>query len=113
LKGIALQQLQTNLQNIQYLIIDEYSFVGQSLFGWIDCRCRQATGLADQAFGGLSVILVGARVMLTMNMWTEVGLCNGALGTVLDFVYADGQTPPALPICVLVQFDEQYNGPSL
>ena len=59
LKGIALQQLQSNLQNIQYLIIDEYSFVGQSLFGWIDSRCRQATGLADQGFGGISVILVG------------------------------------------------------
>lgn len=54
-----MQQLQSNLQNIQYLIIDEYSFVGQSLFGWIDCRCRQATGLANQAFDGLSVILVG------------------------------------------------------
>ena len=45
-----------------------------------------------------------------MNIWTKVGLCNGALGTVSDFVYADGQTPPALPICVLVQFDEDYRG---
>ena len=48
-----------------------------------------------------------------MNIWTKVGLCNGALGTVLDFVYANGQTPPVLPICVLVQFDEDYTGPSL
>ena len=65
LKGIALQQLQSYLQNIQYLIIDEYSFVGQSLFGWIDCRCRPATGLANQAFGGLSVILVGDIAQLS------------------------------------------------
>lgn len=36
LKGIALSQLQDNLANVNYLIIDEYSFVGQSLFGWID-----------------------------------------------------------------------------
>ena len=50
----------------------------------------------------------GARVMLTMNIWTKVGLCNGAPGTVLDFVHADGQTPSALRICVLVQFDEDY-----
>ena len=50
--------------------------------------------------------------MLTTNLWTHVGLCNGALGTVLDFVYADGQQPPCLPICVLVQFDDEYNGPS-
>jgi len=65
LKGIALQQLQSNLQNIQYFIIDEYSFVSQSLFGWIDCRRRHATGLADQAFGGLSVILVGDIAQLS------------------------------------------------
>jgi len=48
-----------------------------------------------------------------MNIWTEVGLCNGALGNVLDFVYADGQNPPTLPISVIVQFDENYNDPSL
>ena len=59
LKGIALQQLQNDLQNIEYLIIDEYSFVGQSMFGWIDSRCRQATGAINKPFGGLSVILVG------------------------------------------------------
>ena len=262
LKGIPLQQLQSNLENVQYLIIDEYSFVGQSLLGWIDNRCRQATGRTDMTFGGISVILVGdiaqlppvgdkplyhsmpktekqiqgfflyhefkkvvkltvnqrvqgnnieqsnfreiltrarhgesnesdwhslisrtpdkvdnlndfeknsvrlcyhkekvaelnmtrlkslgqpiavikarhsigaqklsaddmgglepivylskgAKVMLTINLWTDVGLCNGALGTVLDFVYADGQQPPCLPICVLVQFDDEYKGPSV
>jgi len=59
LKGIALQQLHSNLENVDYLIIDEYSFVGQSLLGWIDSRCRQATGKAGKVFGGLSVILVG------------------------------------------------------
>ena len=51
--------------------------------------------------------------MLTMNLWTDVGLCNGALGTVLDFVYSDGQQPPCLPISVLVQFDDEYKGPSV
>ena len=54
----------------------------------------------------------GARVMLTMNIWANVGLCNGALGTVKNFVYAEGQVPPTLPISVLVQFDEGC-GPSL
>lgn len=54
-----MQQLQTNLENVQYLIIDEYSFVGQSLLGWIDSRCKQATGRTDLTFGGISVILVG------------------------------------------------------
>lgn len=262
LKGIPLQQLQTNVENVQYLIIDEYSFVGQSLLGWIDSRCRQVTGRTDTTFGGISVILVGdiaqlppvgdnplyhslpktekqmqsllmyyefkkvvkltvnqrvqghdieqsnfrelltracygdstmsdwqslifrtpdkvnniddfrkhsvricyhkekiaelnmsklkslneliamikarhscgaenlsaddmgglepaiylsegAKVMLTMNLWTDVGLCNGAVGTVLDFVYVEDQQPPCLPICVLVQFHEEYKGPSV
>lgn len=51
--------------------------------------------------------------MLTMNLWTEVGLCNGALGTIVDFVFAEGQQPPCLPVCVIIQFDETYNGPSV
>lgn len=59
LKRIALQQLQSDLENVDYLIMDEYSFVGQSSLGWIDSRCRQATGKAGEGFGGLSVILVG------------------------------------------------------
>ena len=53
-----MQLLQTNLENVQYLIIDEYSFVGQSLLGWIDSHCRQATGRTDTTFDGISVILV-------------------------------------------------------
>ena len=65
LKGIALQQLQSNLENVEYLIIDEYSLVGQGLLGWIDSRCRQATGLASRSFGGLSVIVVGDIAQLT------------------------------------------------
>lgn len=262
LKGTALHQLQSDLENVKYLIIDEYSFVGQGLFGWIDSRCRQATGKTNTPFGGISVLLFGdiaqlspvgdkvlyhlkpktekqtqgylmynqfnkvvnltvnqrvkgnnkeqsnfrallnkarngdlteadwhtlllktpqnvsniqefekssiklsyfkekvaelnmiklkalnepiaivkarhsngahnlssddvgglepviylargARVMLTMNIWTEVGLCNGALGTLVHFVYANGQQPPCLPICVIIQFDENYNGPSI
>ena len=51
--------------------------------------------------------------MLTMNLWTDVGLCNGAIGTVLDFVYAEGKQPPCFPIRVLVQFDEEYKGLSV
>ena len=32
--------------------------------------------------------------MLPMNVWTKVGFCNEALGTVFDFVDAKEQTPP-------------------
>ena len=41
------------------MIIDEYSVTGQKLFGWIDRRCRQATGKSVLPFGGLSLVLVG------------------------------------------------------
>lgn len=54
----------------------------------------------------------GAHVMLTMNLWTDAGLCNSATGVVLDFIYADTQQPPDLPIAVVVQFHD-YTGPSV
>ena len=53
----------------------------------------------------------GAHIMLTMNLWTGVGLCNGATGSVIDFIYADNQQPPDLPEAVIVKFDN-YRGPS-
>ena len=33
--------------------------LGQKMLGWIDRRCRQATGLIDELFGGKSIILLG------------------------------------------------------
>ena len=261
LAGQSLVRLQNNLKDINYIIIDEYSMLGQTLFGWIDRRCRQATGKTDEIFGGKSIILVGdhgqlppvadkplyhsrpsssigeqghiayfmftnvvklsvnqrvqgfnheqtqfrdllmrlrtgdcndedwnllltrqpskaqniaefhnatrlyftneevanfnfeqlsslnnpiaridarhssdvaknaspddmsgleptvflakgARIILTMNLWTDVGLCNGATGTVLDFIYANNQQPPNLPTAVVIKFDD-YKGPSI
>ncbi|XP_068697264.1 ATP-dependent DNA helicase PIF1-like [Montipora foliosa] len=197
LKGQALVRLQDKLQNIKYILIDEYSMLGQTLLGWIDKRCRQATGQQDEVFGNVSIILIGdpaqlppvadkpfsrqpsavpnlsefenamrlfygndqvatynydqllklrqpiaqiearhsspiakavsseeiygiiptlflatkASVMLTMNLWSEVGLCNGATGKVIDIIYADNHSPPNLPVAVIVQFDH-YTGPS-
>ncbi|XP_028413537.1 ATP-dependent DNA helicase PIF1-like [Dendronephthya gigantea] len=52
-----------------------------------------------------------ARVMLTMNLWSSVGLCNGATGTVVDIVYQNNHQPPDLPIAVIVDF-ENYRGPA-
>ena len=261
LTGESLVRLQNNLKGISYIIIDEYSMLGQAMLGWIDRRCRQATGKTDEVFGGLSIILVGdpgqlppvadktlyhskpmtplseqghlayhmftnviklsvnqrvqglnieqsqfrdllmrlrtgdctesdwqllltrqpnkaqnvsefddatrlyfsneevanynfeklsalhqpiarvharhssdlakkassdemsglepciflakgARVMLTVNLWTDVGLCNGATGTLIDFIYANNTEPPHLPEAVIVKFDK-YRGPSI
>ena len=50
--------------------------------------------------------------MLSANLWVEVGLVNGALGTVEAICYDDNQQPPDLPIAVMVKFDT-YAGPTL
>ena len=65
--------------------------------------------------GGLEPVVYiahGARVMLSANLWVEVGLVNGALGTVQAICYDDNQQPPDLPIAVMVKFDT-YAGPTL
>ena len=66
---------------------------------------------SDDAGGLEPVICIahGARVMLSANLWVEVGLVNGALGTV---EYEGDQRPPNLPIAVTVKFDS-YSGPTL
>ena len=261
LKGQSLCRLQESLSAIDYILIDEYSMLGQVTFGWIDKRCKQATGFHNKVLGGKSLILIGdpaqlppvadkpiyhtrpsnivgeqgyqtykmfdkvvkltvnqrvqgmtpeqvqfrdmllrlrkgdsqekdwrlllsrqpsqisdltefedamrlfytkeqvanynskqltklqqpvacinarhssavakkmnpddmsgleqivflakgAKVMLTMNLWPRIGLCNGATGTVVDFIYEINHQPPDLPIAVIVQFDD-YRGPSL
>ncbi len=66
--------------------------------------------------GGLEPVIFlacKARVMLTANLWVQVGLVNGALGTVVSICY-DGadQSPPSLPVAVTVKFDF-YTGPTL
>jgi ATP-dependent exoDNAse (exonuclease V) alpha subunit len=260
LAGQSLCRLQNSLNGVDYILIDEYSMLGQVTFGWMDKRCKQATGFHDKVLGGKSLILIGdpgqlppvadkplyhakpsnavgeqgyqtyrmfdkvvkltvnqrvqgmsseqvtfrdlllrlrkgestvddwkllltrqpssipdlsefedatrlfysneqvanynhdqlrklehpvahinarhssaaakkipsedmsglepvvflakgARVMLTMNLWSSVGLCNGATGTVIDFIFESNHHPPDLPVAVIVQF-ENYRGPS-
>ena len=49
--------------------------------------------------------------MLITNLWVEVGLVNGAVGTVISICYERGG-PPDLPLAVMVKFDD-YTGPTL
>ena len=58
LSGQALLRLQERLLLMDYLLIDEYSMLGQTTMGRIDTRFRQATGLQEVLFGGKSVIIL-------------------------------------------------------
>ena len=64
--------------------------------------------------GGLEPVVMlakSSRVMLTSNLWIEVGLVNGAMGTVEAICYLR-DTPPHLPTAVMVRFDH-YTGPTV
>ena len=71
-----------------------------------------AKKISPDDLSGLEPILFlakGARVMLTMNSWPSVGLCNGATGTVVDIIFQSNHEPPDLPVAVIVEF-ENYTG---
>ena len=50
--------------------------------------------------------------MLTRNLWTGAGLCNGTMGTIKDIIFSENHTSPMLPIAIVVQFENDYMGPS-
>lgn len=58
------------------------------------------------------ILAKNAKVMLTINLWPSVGLCNGATGIVRHFIFQHDHQPPDLPIAVIVQFDN-CRGPSI
>ncbi|ORY67762.1 uncharacterized protein BCR38DRAFT_316498, partial [Pseudomassariella vexata] len=73
-----------------------------------------AATTADDKAGNLAKqfpVCIGARLMLTYNLWQAVGLCNGARGTVYDIGWA-AEADPARdqPCVILIEFDK-YSGP--
>ena len=70
LKGPSLDRLQEDLNGVKYIIIDEYSVIGQKLFAWISRCCKLATGKATVPSGGISIILVGDVAPVATN-WRQ------------------------------------------
>ena len=58
LKGMRLKNLQNKLRNVDWIIIDEKSMLGQRHLYWIDRRLQQIK-CSKNVFGGMNVILIG------------------------------------------------------
>ena len=74
-----------------------------------------ASKVSSDDAGGLQPVLCiarGARVMLSANLWVNMGLVNGAMRTIQSICYHEGGAPPDLPIVVTILFDK-YAGPTL
>ena len=75
-------------------------------------------GVDAEDFRGMEneiFVCEGARVLLTQNLWVEAGLMNGAMGTVVGYMWPENADPhnsdPAqkdltAPVCVFVKFDK-------
>lgn len=77
---------------------------------------EKAKTFSSEDFQGLVPILqlaVGARIMVTTNLWVSKGIMNGALGTVRYFLYRNNESPPLLPRGIIVEMDANYSGPSI
>jgi ATP-dependent DNA helicase PIF1 len=75
--------------------------------------CKADKAPSDQADGleNTLSICIGARVMMISNIWTEIGLVNGTLGTVTDISWAVGSNPSVdIPFVILMKVDS-CNGP--
>ena len=71
---------------------------------------RRATADLAQGLQRDVFLTRGAKVMLTRNLWSEVGLANGVGGEVVGIVWAQGEKAPALPDSAVLRL-EGYTGP--
>ena len=70
-----------------------------------------AGGLESRAFFCIGVFCIGAKLLLTKNVWQSAGLCNGATGIIKDIVYDPDKNAPNLPDYILLDFGDSYAGP--
>ena len=68
---------------------------------------------SSKAYGLPSQVMLAkdCQVILTMNLWKEAGLTNGAKGVIKYIIYERNIKPTSLPNMIIVHFP-QYIGPS-
>jgi hypothetical protein len=74
---------------------------------------KEACKESSERASGLNTKIILSRktvFRLTSNLWTNVGLTNGSVGTVYAIIYAQGEVPPALPVAIIGIFQD-YTGP--
>lgn len=77
------------------------------------CKGQNAAKATEDKADNLSpkiLVYIRARVILTTNLWTEVGLVNGFIGYVYDIAWDPRQKPSLISSVILIKFDE-YNRP--
>ena len=56
------------------------------------------------------LLAIGARIMITKNIWVQASIVNGAMGTLCGIVPGSRNQLHELPACLLIELD-QYSGP--
>ncbi|RGB36292.1 hypothetical protein C1646_814122 [Rhizophagus diaphanus] len=95
LNSECLKKLQKKLEGVEYLIIDEKSM----------------SDVAEFNVNKLKSLNCPVAIIKAIHTG-EVGLVNRYLGTVQEIVFEENQSPPSLPIAVLIEFDN-YSGPAI
>lgn len=96
LTGQKGRRLEKTFENVQYIILDEFSLIGCETLAMIDLRCKQVTGNVDEDFGGLHIFLLGDIKQLppvkmtpcySLNAWSTLAQQGRALFTNFDKIY--------------------------
>ena len=100
--------------NVKYLLLDMRSLVYRAIATHsVTALIMSAMWILEADLAGVLLsyllLLIGARVMITKNLWVQAGIVNGLIGTIRGIVM--GEWPWELPACVLVELDH-YLGPN-
>ena len=78
----------------------------------VNTKGPAASEIGDKETGLPKNLIICKKTIfrLTSILWTEAGLTNGSVGVVQYILYAEGSSPPELPVAVVATF-EAYTGP--